>query len=148
MWLWLLHWLRGSCPLWTGPGLQSTKKPLASTGRFSPLTRRWRVMFGKLESFIRWADCEIKGQMHELKSRRYWGLPLSAVGLFMQVIIRGGGHILPYDQPQRSFDMIDRFLSTQGWKWKARVEKCNCSSTFTLESTSSTDRWFKTDCHR
>ncbi|XP_028325864.1 probable serine carboxypeptidase CPVL [Gouania willdenowi] len=34
---------------------------------------------------------------------------------FYQVIIRGGGHILPYDQPARSFDMIDRFLSTQGW---------------------------------
>ncbi|KAM3873372.1 putative serine carboxypeptidase CPVL [Diretmus argenteus] len=34
---------------------------------------------------------------------------------FYQVIIRGGGHILPYDQPERSFDMIDRFLSTQGW---------------------------------
>lgn len=33
----------------------------------------------------------------------------------MQVIIRGGGHILPYDQPERSFDMMDRFLSTQGW---------------------------------
>jgi len=32
-----------------------------------------------------------------------------------QVIIRGGGHILPYDQPARSFDMIDRFLSTRGW---------------------------------
>lgn len=37
------------------------------------------------------------------------------VGEFFQVIIRGGGHILPYDQPARSFDMIDRFLSTQGW---------------------------------
>lgn len=37
------------------------------------------------------------------------------VGEFYQVIIRGGGHILPYDQPARSFDMIDRFLSTQGW---------------------------------
>ncbi|KAF3691829.1 putative serine carboxypeptidase CPVL [Channa argus] len=34
---------------------------------------------------------------------------------FYQVIIRGGGHILPYDQPARSFDMIDRFLSTRGW---------------------------------
>lgn len=33
-----------------------------------------------------------------------------------QVIIRGGGHILPYDQPERSFDMIDRFLSTQSSK--------------------------------
>uniref|UniRef100_A0A671UUI7 Probable serine carboxypeptidase CPVL n=1 Tax=Sparus aurata TaxID=8175 RepID=A0A671UUI7_SPAAU len=37
------------------------------------------------------------------------------VGNFCQVIIRGGGHILPYDQPARSFDMIDRFLSTRGW---------------------------------
>ncbi|XP_073341052.1 probable serine carboxypeptidase CPVL [Pagrus major] len=37
------------------------------------------------------------------------------VGDFCQVIIRGGGHILPYDQPARSFDMIDRFLSTRGW---------------------------------
>ncbi|XP_031667943.1 putative serine carboxypeptidase CPVL [Oncorhynchus kisutch] len=37
------------------------------------------------------------------------------VGEFYQVIVRGGGHILPYDQPQRSFDMIDRFLSTQGF---------------------------------
>ncbi|XP_024124233.1 probable serine carboxypeptidase CPVL [Oryzias melastigma] len=38
------------------------------------------------------------------------------VGEFYQVIIRGGGHILPYDQPARSFDMIDRFLSTQSSK--------------------------------
>ncbi|XP_061919041.1 probable serine carboxypeptidase CPVL [Entelurus aequoreus] len=38
------------------------------------------------------------------------------VGEFYQVVIRGGGHILPYDQPARSFDMIDRFLSTRGWK--------------------------------
>ncbi|XP_061771835.1 probable serine carboxypeptidase CPVL [Nerophis ophidion] len=37
------------------------------------------------------------------------------VGEFYQVVIRGGGHILPYDQPARSFDMIDRFLSTRGW---------------------------------
>lgn len=35
--------------------------------------------------------------------------------ILSQVVIRGGGHILPYDQPVRSFDMIDRFLSTRGW---------------------------------
>lgn len=34
---------------------------------------------------------------------------------FLQVIVRGGGHILPYDQPERSFVMIDRFLSTDGF---------------------------------
>ncbi|XP_068179750.1 probable serine carboxypeptidase CPVL [Antennarius striatus] len=37
------------------------------------------------------------------------------VGEFYQVIIRGGGHLLFYDQPARTFDMIDRFLSTRGW---------------------------------
>jgi len=30
---------------------------------------------------------------------------------FYQVVVRGGGHILPYDQPERSWDMIDRFIS-------------------------------------
>lgn len=43
------------------------------------------------------------------------------VSLITQVIIRGGGHILPYDQPARSFDMIDRFLSTRGWVWTVKV---------------------------
>lgn len=32
---------------------------------------------------------------------------------FYQVIVRGGGHILPYDQPERSWDMIDRFISNR-----------------------------------
>lgn len=48
--------------------------------------------------------------------------PFSAI----QVIIRGGGHILPYDQPERSFVMIDRFLSTDGfsspWSTKIRLK--------------------------
>ncbi|XP_036102788.1 probable serine carboxypeptidase CPVL isoform X2 [Molossus molossus] len=37
------------------------------------------------------------------------------VGDFHQVIVRGGGHILPYDQPLRSFDMINRFIYDKGW---------------------------------
>uniref|UniRef100_A0A7N8YDL8 Probable serine carboxypeptidase CPVL n=1 Tax=Mastacembelus armatus TaxID=205130 RepID=A0A7N8YDL8_9TELE len=47
-------------------------------------------------------DREVAGYVRQVKD-------------FYQVIIRGGGHILPYDQPQRAFDMIDRFLSTRGW---------------------------------
>ncbi|XP_076004674.1 putative serine carboxypeptidase CPVL isoform X2 [Genypterus blacodes] len=47
-------------------------------------------------------DTEVAGYVRQVKE-------------FYQVIIRGGGHILPYDQPARSFDMIDRFLSTTGW---------------------------------
>lgn len=38
------------------------------------------------------------------------------VDTFYQVIVRGGGHILPYDQPARSFDMIDRFISNRGFQ--------------------------------
>ncbi|KAF4020154.1 hypothetical protein G4228_012154, partial [Cervus hanglu yarkandensis] len=34
---------------------------------------------------------------------------------FCQVIVRGGGHILPYDQPLRAFDMINRFIFGRGW---------------------------------
>ncbi|KAM6450181.1 putative serine carboxypeptidase CPVL isoform 1-T2 [Liasis olivaceus] len=35
---------------------------------------------------------------------------------FYQVIVRGGGHILPYDQPERALDMMDRFITGKGWK--------------------------------
>lgn len=37
------------------------------------------------------------------------------VGNFYQVIVRDGGHILPYDQPARSFDMIDRFIQNKAF---------------------------------
>eukprot|EP00058_Branchiostoma_floridae_P015260 XP_002600748.1 hypothetical protein BRAFLDRAFT_83491 [Branchiostoma floridae] len=35
---------------------------------------------------------------------------------FYQVIVKGGGHILPFDQPERAFDMIDRFVSGRGFQ--------------------------------
>ncbi|XP_075811448.1 putative serine carboxypeptidase CPVL isoform X2 [Microtus pennsylvanicus] len=38
------------------------------------------------------------------------------VDKFYQVIVRGGGHILPRDQPLRSFDMINRFIFDSGWE--------------------------------
>lgn len=37
------------------------------------------------------------------------------VGNFTQVVVRGAGHILPYDQPLRAFDMIQRFVSGKGF---------------------------------
>ena len=30
---------------------------------------------------------------------------------FLQIIVRDGGHILPFDQPERAWDMIDRFIT-------------------------------------
>ncbi|KAI8515364.1 hypothetical protein Bbelb_061770 [Branchiostoma belcheri] len=38
------------------------------------------------------------------------------VGNFYQVIVKGGGHLLPSDQPERAFDMIDRFVSGRGFQ--------------------------------
>lgn len=35
---------------------------------------------------------------------------VKVVDNFQQVVVRGGGHILPYDQPDRSLDMITRFI--------------------------------------
>ncbi|KAM5302888.1 putative serine carboxypeptidase CPVL [Glossophaga mutica] len=37
------------------------------------------------------------------------------VGNFHQLIVRGGGHSLPFDQPLRAFDMINRFIYDKGW---------------------------------
>ncbi|KAF6085626.1 carboxypeptidase vitellogenic like [Phyllostomus discolor] len=37
------------------------------------------------------------------------------VGNFHQLIVRGGGHSLPFDQPLRAFDMINRFIYEKGW---------------------------------
>ncbi|XP_069317923.1 probable serine carboxypeptidase CPVL isoform X1 [Eulemur rufifrons] len=63
-------------------------------------------------------------QEYEKTERKVWKIFKSddevagyvrQVGDFHQVIIRGGGHILPYDQPLRSFDMINRFIYGKGW---------------------------------
>uniref|UniRef100_A0A7M4DWF3 Carboxypeptidase vitellogenic like n=1 Tax=Crocodylus porosus TaxID=8502 RepID=A0A7M4DWF3_CROPO len=48
-------------------------------------------------------DKEVAGYVHQ-------------AGDIYQVIVRSGGHILPYDQPERSWDMTDRFTSGKGWK--------------------------------
>ncbi|ESO82494.1 hypothetical protein LOTGIDRAFT_134533 [Lottia gigantea] len=34
---------------------------------------------------------------------------------FYQIIVLGSGHILPYDQPARGFDMIQRFVDSSGF---------------------------------
>lgn len=128
-WSWQRRWPRGSWLPSTGPAPPSTRKPPASTGRCSPATPRWRVTSDQWGSFTRWAD--VSGALISVTSptparllfvKASLLITLRSIPLLFlpltQVIIRGGGHILPYDQPARSFDMIDRFLSTQDWKWK------------------------------
>ncbi|XP_063054561.1 probable serine carboxypeptidase CPVL [Engraulis encrasicolus] len=79
----------------------------------APLTERFlpTVQWGGADEYSKadrfpWrlqpGDKEVAGYVRQVKE-------------FFQVIVRGGGHILPYDQPQRSFDMMDRFLSTKGF---------------------------------
>lgn len=37
------------------------------------------------------------------------------VGQLYQVVVRGAGHILPYDQPERGYDMIQRFIENRSF---------------------------------
>ncbi|KAM3822176.1 putative serine carboxypeptidase CPVL isoform 3-T6 [Vipera latastei] len=80
----------------------------------APLTERFlpTVPWGKVKEYknaerIVWRihnkDPEVAGYVRQ-------------VGEFYQVIVRGGGHILPYDQPERALDMMDRFIMGKGWK--------------------------------
>ncbi|XP_062574223.1 probable serine carboxypeptidase CPVL isoform X2 [Saccostrea cucullata] len=45
-------------------------------------------------------DKEVAGYVRQVKN-------------FYQVIVRNAGHILPYDQPERGFDMIQRFIENK-----------------------------------
>jgi len=47
---------------------------------------------------VRPDDVEVAGYVRRVKD-------------FYQVVVRGAGHILPWDQPERAWDMIDRFIS-------------------------------------
>ncbi|XP_078519630.1 putative serine carboxypeptidase CPVL isoform X3 [Lissotriton helveticus] len=82
----------------------------------APLTERFlpTVPWSKVEDYknaerrywkVRPSDTEVAGYVRQ-------------AGDFYQVIVRGGGHILPYDQAERSFDMIHRFISGCGWQLK------------------------------
>ncbi|KAL3831848.1 hypothetical protein ACJMK2_023547 [Sinanodonta woodiana] len=47
-------------------------------------------------------DTEVAGYVRQVKN-------------FYQVIVRGAGHILPYDQPERGWDMIQRFIEDRSF---------------------------------
>ena len=37
-------------------------------------------------------------------------------GTFSYVVVRGAGHLLPQDQPERALDMITRFIDDRDWQ--------------------------------
>lgn len=73
-----------------------------------PLTEAWlqTVKWSGLERYkkadrlvwkVKDTDTEVAGYVRQVDN-------------FYQVIVRGAGHILPHDQPERGYDMIQRFI--------------------------------------
>merc|ERR1712167_223703 len=48
------------------------------------------------------------------------------VGRFAQVVVRGAGHMVPGDQPERAYDLIQRFVS--GHSFAAPVAAASVAS--------------------
>ncbi|CAH1237866.1 CPVL [Branchiostoma lanceolatum] len=80
----------------------------------APLTENflWSLPWSKLQQYqkadrtvwkINPSDTEVAGFVRQVDN-------------FYQVIVKGAGHILPFDQPERAFDMIDRFVSGRGFQ--------------------------------
>ena len=44
-----------------------------------------------------------------------WTCYSKAPFFHFQVIVRAAGHILPYDQPERGYDMIQRFIENRSF---------------------------------
>ena len=75
------------------------------------------------ESFlnsVQWSGAE----QYKKADRKIWKVSpkdvdvagyVRTVNKFLQVIVRNGGHILPYDQPRASLDMITRFVKNQSF---------------------------------
>ncbi|XP_035688950.1 probable serine carboxypeptidase CPVL [Branchiostoma floridae] len=80
----------------------------------APLTENflWSLPWSRLEQYqtadrtvwkINPSDTEVAGFVKQVDN-------------FYQVIVKGAGHILPFDQPERAYDMIDRFVSGRGFQ--------------------------------
>nr|KAG5694229.1 hypothetical protein BaRGS_035333 [Batillaria attramentaria] len=78
-----------------------------------PLTEAWlqTVQWSGLDRYKKaerqvWklspSDTEVAGYVRQVDN-------------FYQVIVRGAGHILPFDQPQRGYDMIQRFVENRSY---------------------------------
>lgn len=104
--------------------------PQSVRDRVVVLANNYKVLFysGQLdvivgapltEAFL--ASLEWKGQAaYKTAKRVIWKIDPSDVDVagyarnvndFYQVVVRNAGHILPYDQPERAFDMVDRFIN-------------------------------------
>ncbi|XP_074658819.1 putative serine carboxypeptidase CPVL isoform X2 [Tubulanus polymorphus] len=101
---------------WVVQILNNNYKTLIYSGQLDVI-----IAFPLTEQFLRMLNW--RGQTRYLKTERHiWRIHpndrevagfVRVVDNLYQVMVRGGGHILPFDQPERSFDMIDRFISNK-----------------------------------
>ena len=58
---------------------------------------------------------ERRGYLAMMYACMQWLFLISVNFPSVQAVVRGAGHILPYDQPERGLDMIERFVSGKGF---------------------------------
>ena len=78
------------------------------------------IPYSQTEDFI--ANLNWKGRAAYHEAKRYiWRVRgdvagyFRIVGNFLQVMVRNSGHILPYDQPEWGYDMIQRFIEKRSF---------------------------------
>ena len=73
------------------------------------------IPYPQTESFIASLNWKGRNAYHEV-DRKIWKVDVEVAGYarevdnFKQVMVRNSGHILPYDQPEWGYDMIQRFI--------------------------------------
>ncbi|KAG0437361.1 hypothetical protein HPB47_017477 [Ixodes persulcatus] len=95
---------------------------------FTPLLEKYKVLLysGQLDIIVAYPFTEnflaslnwTGASALEAASRQIWRTPgggdvygyVRQAANFTEVLVRNGGHILPYDQPEAAYDMITRFI--------------------------------------
>ena len=78
------------------------------------------IAYPQTEDFIGNLDWKGRKAYHEV-DRKIWRVGgevagyAREVGNFKQIMVRNSGHILPYDQPEWGYDMIQRFIENRSF---------------------------------
>ncbi|XP_006824615.1 putative serine carboxypeptidase CPVL [Saccoglossus kowalevskii] len=103
--------------------LNSDYKVLLYSGQLdiivsAPLTERflWMLPWKHLSDYQK-ADRKVwKVQKTDTEVAGYVRAVGPGNGNFFQVIVRGAGHLAPFDQPERVLNMLNRFIEGNSWK--------------------------------
>ena len=78
------------------------------------------IAYPQTETFIANLNWKGRNAYHEI-DRKIWKVGGEVAGYarevdnFRQVMVRNSGHILPYDQPEWGYDMIQRFIENKSF---------------------------------